>query len=145
MWSSAHAAVGGALMIAIPDPVVGGLLAFGSHFVLDYIGETGYNSDKEALAIETSMIVVYAMAAMTTDIPWLLAWAWIASNLPDLIDKPMKIFFGKESWFSCHNGKGLLSINNWKFGYPVVFRLTKTQTILSNILLTFLFLLICLS
>jgi len=145
MWSSSHAAVGGALMIAIPDPVVGGLLAFSSHFVLDYIGETGYNSKLEAFAVESAMIVVYAMGALMTGMPWLLAWAWIASNLPDLIDKPLDLIFGKKQWFSCHNGKGLLSINKWKFGYPVVFRLTKTQTILSNIVLTFLFLFICLS
>lgn len=131
-------------MLTIPDPVVGGGLAFLSHFVLDYIGETGYKSKLEGFAVEVGLMAVYAMGAMATGHPWLMAWAWVASNLPDLIDKPRDLIFGKPQWFSCHNGKGFLSVNGWKFGFPVVYKLTYAQTLLINIASTFLFLFLCL-
>jgi hypothetical protein len=138
MWSSFHASVGAAIVLATPDPVVGLGLAFLSHFVVDYIGETGYKSLKEAAFAEGNLLAIYITAASLGDF-WLLMGAWVMANLPDLIDKPRRLIWGKEEWFSCHNGKGLFQAFGKKLGYPVLCRLTYTQTVVLNIVSTLIF------
>lgn len=139
MWSSAHASVGGIIVLATPDPVIGLGLAFLSHFFLDYIGERGYKSLKEAAFIEGSLLLVYIGAAVASGSPWLLMGAWVASNLPDLIDKPRRLIWGKKEWFSCHDGEGIIQGFGAKLGFPTIVTITYWQTIAINVGSTVLF------
>jgi hypothetical protein len=132
MWSSTHGAIGGAIVLVTPDPVMGLGLAFLSHFVMDYLGETSYKSLKEAAIVEANLLLVYICASTLGDF-WLLMGGWVMANLPDLIDKPLRIIWGKREWFSCHNGKGLFQAFGYKLGYPVALPLTYWGTMLWNI------------
>ena len=136
MWSSFHGAVGATIAISSPDPVLGLGAAFVSHFVADYIGETGYKSNKQAALYEGSLLLLFALGAYLSGEFWLAVAGWIFANLPDLIDKPRRILFGKKEWFSCHNGVGLFQYKGKKLGYPVQIRLTRTQTIALNVIAT---------
>ena len=62
-----------------------------------------------------------------------LGAVWILSNLPDLIDKPLRWFFGLPEWFSCHNGKGLFQWRGRKLGYPVKAKLSRDATLAANV------------
>lgn len=134
MYTSFHNVIGGSIMLVSPNPVVGAIGAFVSHFVFDYIGEAGYGSNKRTAVFEIPMLMVFALSAFLFDNFWLIMIGGFLANLPDVIDKPRKIFFGKESWFSCHNGEGLFRYKNFKLGYPIFVRLNVKQTELINIL-----------
>lgn len=133
MYTSFHSVVGGTIMLVAPDPVSGAIGAFLSHFLMDYIGEAGYGSEERTAAFEIPLLMVYAISALLLDSFWLLMLAMVMSNLPDIIDKPRRIIFGKPEWFSCHNGKGLFSIGNFKLGYPILVRLDREQTEVINV------------
>lgn len=137
MYSSFHGAVGAAIVLATPDPVVGLGLAFVSHFVMDYLGEKGYKTLTESIVMESCLLAIYASAASLGNF-WLLMGAWVMANLPDLIDKPLRIIGGRKEWFSCHNGKGLFQAFGYKLGYPVAVRLTYNQTVFANVASTIL-------
>jgi hypothetical protein len=139
-WSSTHGAIGGAIVLITPDPVLGLGLAFVSHFVMDYIGETGYKDLKEAAFIEACLLGIYIASATLGDF-WLLMGGWVMANLPDLIDKPRRLIWKKKEWFSCHDGVGLFQWFGIKLGYPVLVRLTYWQTMLWNVGTTVLFML----
>lgn len=130
-------------MAASPDPVIGAGLAFISHFVVDYIGESSIGTTKESAAIEASLLLLYIVGAWATGAFWICMIGWVMANLPDLIDKPRRIIFGKQEWFSCHNGLGLFQYKGRKLGYPIQFKITKEQTILSNISATIVWFLAC--
>jgi len=144
MWSSSHAAVGGTIVLATPNPVVGLGLAFVSHFVLDYIGETGYKDLREAAFFEINLLTIYIVSASLGDFWWLMG-GWVMANLPDLIDKPRRLIWKKKEWFSCHNGVGLFQWFGIKLGYPVLVRLNYHQTVTLNIGSTLLFMLLMLT
>lgn len=120
-------------MLMAPDPVSGAIGAFLSHFLVDYIGEYGYGSNKRTAAFEIPLLVVYAISALLFQEFWLLMLGMIMSNLPDIIDKPRRIIFGKKEWFSCHNGVGLFRYKNFKLGYPVLVKLDDQETEVINI------------
>ena len=134
MYTSFHNVIGGAIMIVSPNPVAGAIGAFVSHFVFDYIGEAGYGSNKRTAVFEIPMLIVFALSAFLFDNFWLIMIGGFLANLPDVIDKPRKIFLGKESWFSCHNGEGLFKYKSFKLGYPILVKLNVKQTELINIL-----------
>lgn len=142
MYSSFHGVVGAIIVAASPDPITGLALAFVSHFFIDYIGESSIGTLKEAAIIEGGLLLVYLLACYLTSNPWLYIAAWVASNLPDLIDKPNRIIRGKKEWFSCHNGEGFFNYKGRKLGYPTLVQLTKEQTLTINIGSTLYFLLI---
>lgn len=142
MYSSFHGVVGAIIVAASPDPITGLALAFVSHFFIDYIGESSIGTLKEAAIIEGGLFLVYLLACYLTSNPWLYIAAWVASNLPDLIDKPNRIIRGKKEWFSCHNGEGFFNYKGRKLGYPTLVQLTKYQTLTINIGSTLYFLLI---
>ena len=133
MYTSFHAATGGAIAYATGDPVIGSLGAFLSHFLFDYIGEAGYGSLKRTIAIEIPLWIVLGLSAYMLDGGGLFLLGAFMGNLPDFIDKPRRIIFGKKEWFSCHNGSGLFSCGSWKFGYPVFIPLTKQETLWANV------------
>jgi len=133
MYSSAHGVIGAMAVTVVPDPVAGLAVAFFSHFVLDYIGEASIGNTKQSALIEGALLLVYLIGAALSPSPWLYIAAWIAANLPDLIDKPMRWIFGRKEWFSCHNGKGLFQYKGRKLGYPVLYNLNYTTTLLCNI------------
>ena len=142
MYSSVHAATGAIIVAASPDPITGLALAFVSHFILDYIGESSIGTIKETAIIEGVLLLIYILACCITSTPWLYIAAWVASNLPDLIDKPNRILRGKKEWFSCHNGEGFFNYKGRKLGYPTVVQLTKDETLSINVASTLYFLLI---
>ena len=113
--------------------------AFVSHHVVDYIGETGYKSIKQAAIVEGFLLAFYGIAALLSDIPaWLLILAWISANLPDIIDNFRTLVLKKEKWFACHGGVGLFQITIkgkvYRLGAPVKYPLTFSQTVVSNVL-----------
>lgn len=141
MWLSVHGPTGAAITLAIGDPVVGGLGAFISHFLWDYVGESSLKDRFTAGIIEASCFGLFLVGAMLSGSFWLASFGYIMGCLPDLIDKPRKIIWGKESWFSCHNGPGLFSYKGYKLGYPVKIKLDDLQTLLVNYGITLLWLL----
>ena len=49
-------------MIAMPNPL-GAAVAFASHFVVDYIGESSIGNTKRWAVIEGSLFIAYLLAA----------------------------------------------------------------------------------
>jgi hypothetical protein len=133
MYSSAHAAAGAAIYLMAPSPALGMAGAFLSHFLLDYLGESAQGDTKQSAALELSLLALYMVSALHADRALELGAVWVLSNLPDLIDKPLRWFFKRPEWFSCHNGKGLFQYKGYKLGYPVRVRLTRDQTLSVNV------------
>ena len=142
MYSSVHGTTGAAIMVIAPNPI-GAAAAFVSHFIWDYIGERSIGNTLKSSIIEGSLLLIFLIASALSGNFWLALTGWIMANLPDLIDKPMKWFFGKKSWFSCHNGPGLFQYKGCKLGWPVKYKLTKNQTLAFNIGSTLLWVLWC--
>jgi hypothetical protein len=141
MYSSVHGVTGALIMAASPDPILGAGLAFISHFVWDYVGESGIGSVKKSAAIEGALLLAFIIGAFFTEAPWLYLLGWAMGNLPDLIDKPLAMLLGRKQWFSCHNGKGLFQWKGKKLGYPVKIPITVEQTLLFNLFSTIIWLL----
>lgn len=142
MYSSFHGAVGGAIMIAMPNPL-GAAVAFASHFVVDYIGESSIGNTKRWAVIEGSLFIAYLLAAYFGGVFTLGIVGWVMANLPDLIDKPNRLFRGKKEWFSCHNGVGLFQYKGFKLGFPVKISVSKENTLVLNFFATIVWMLIC--
>lgn len=129
MWSAVHGPVGAAIFIAAPNPAVGAVGAFVSHFLLDYIQEgSPFKNRVKDSALEFIFLGIFMAAAYRAEIFWPAMAGWVFGMLPDLIDKPLTWFFGRKSYFSCHNGLGFLRIGAWRFGYPTIVTLTGGQT-----------------
>lgn len=140
MYPHAHGVVGAIVYTASPDPITGSILAFVSHFLLDYLGETGYGTDKFFLQLELSHLLAFGTLGFLSGHFWAFFLGWFWGNLPDLIDKRL-FYFNKpeyKSYFSCHNhpgwkiGKhriGIFSFNNWKLGSPVKIKFNRDETI----------------
>ena len=140
MYSSFHGAIGGAIMVAMPNPL-GAAVAFVSHFAVDYIGESSMG--KRWMVIEGLLFIAYLLAAYCGGVFTLGLIGWLMANLPDLIDKPNRLFRGKQEWFSCHNGKGLFQYKGNKLGYPVIWRISKKHTLFANCIATVIWILLC--
>lgn len=148
MYSSVHGVVGATIMLSAPNPIVGGVGAFLSHFVLDYIGESSIGDTKKSTAIESTLLLAFTIGALCIPSSWLAFIGWGLANAPDLIDKPNRWFRGKAEWFSCHNGRGLFQYTYkgrvYKLGYPTIVKATKEQTLLLNTYVTIAWLVVCL-
>jgi|GEM_PF-4084601 len=141
MYSSVHGVTGALIIAASPNPVVGVGLAFISHFVWDYVGESSIGSTRKSAIIEGTLLIAFIIGAFSTQAPLLYLLGWVIGNLPDLIDKPLRILLGRKEWFSCHNGDGLFQWKGRKLGYPVQISITKEQTLLFNLYSTIIWLL----
>lgn len=132
MYSSVHGVTGAIIMVAAPSPIIGIPLAFVSHFLLDYIGESSIGDKKQSSTIEGSLLLAFIIASLYSNFAWLALIGWVVGNLPDLIDKPNNWFRGKKQWFSCHDGKGLFQYKGKKLGYPVMVGISREQTLIVN-------------
>ena len=143
MYTNVHGSVGAIIYSACPNKIVGGFLAFVSHFILDYLGEKRYRNQKLGMAIEGILLAVFLVVAyLSTDFSG-FAIGWMFGNLPDIIDKRFFTNMNAIQYFSCHGypgwliGKikiGIFSIGNWKLGLPTKVQFTKRQTIASGIM-----------
>jgi hypothetical protein len=129
-------AVGSALGSTFLGHVVGASLAYVSHFLMDYLGEHGYGDNKVSAMIEVPHLVTFGVLGFISGHFWLYFLGWLFGNLPDLIDKPLRLIGKKPEWHSCHNGKGLIQWKGKKLGYPVRWRLTRDETIVIGIAAT---------
>jgi hypothetical protein len=132
MWFSVHGTTGAAITLATGDYILGGSVAFVSHFVWDYLGESGLKDKFHATIIEATAFAMFLVGAYLFGNFWLASFGYIMGCLPDLIDKPRRLIFGKKEWFSCHNGPGLFQYKGKKLGYPVRYSLNDVQTALLN-------------
>lgn len=132
MWFSVHGTTGAAITLATGDYILGGSIAFVSHFIWDYVGESGLKDKFHATIIEATAFAMFLVGAYLFGDFWLASFGYIMGCMPDLIDKPRRLIFGKKEWFSCHNGPGLFQWNGKKLGYPVLVRLDDVQTALLN-------------
>ena len=133
MYSSVHGVSGAIIMTACPDPVIGAGLAFISHFLWDYVGESSIGNTRKSATIEGALLLAFLISLIYVGSPLLAFLGWVLGNLPDIIDKPLRWIYGHPEWFSCHNGKGLFQYKGRKLGYPVKISLTKEQTLWFNI------------
>lgn len=147
MYSHVHGVVGAVVYTAtvsignaVGAPVwghaVGFFLGYVSHFLMDYLGETGYGDNKISSWIEFPHLFTFGTLGFISGHFWLYFIGWVAGNLPDLIDKPLAVGFGRKQWHSCHNGKGLFQWNGKKLGYPVKIKLNRDETIVIGIVAT---------
>lgn len=69
--------------------VLGGLIAFGSHYVLDCIGESGYKSMLQMNTIEVSIFLFSMLVMYRAGIEYfkLAFFGYFMANLMDVIDK----------------------------------------------------------
>ena len=132
MWFSVHGTTGAAITLATGDYILGGSVAFVSHFVWDYVGESGLKDRFHAVIIEATCFAMFLVGAYLTGQFWLASFGYIMGCMPDLIDKPRRLIFGKREWFSCHNGPGLFQWKGKKLGYPVKYPLDDIQTAVLN-------------
>ena len=145
MRATTHGVVGGMIMVSSPNIIIGAAGAFLSHFLLDYLDESSQTGDKyQDSAIDFSLFFFYVMFALHSPFALLALLGWYMGNLPDIIDKPRRWFFGKEEWFSCHGGKGLFQFRGHKLGHKNIYRLNGIKTFALDLLLTFLFCISCL-
>ena len=129
MYSHVHGVAGAMIMVACPDKVVGAALAYTSHFVLDYLGEEVYGDNLITGKFEFTHMATFGALGFISGHFWLYVLGWFFGNLPDLIDKPLDIFLGKNQWHSCHNGKGLFQWKGRKLGFPVKIQFDRDDTI----------------
>lgn len=69
--------------------ILGGLIAFGSHYLLDYIGEAGYKSMLQMNTIEISIFLVAMLLMYKAGMEYfkLAFFGFFMGNLMDVIDK----------------------------------------------------------
>ena len=145
MRATTHGVIGGMIMMSSPNMVIGSVGAFLSHFLLDHIEESPlFKSRDKNSFVDLSLFVVYFMFCLFSYFPLLGLVGWYMGNLPDIIDKPRRWFFGKAEWFSCHGGKGLFEINGYKVGHKKIYRLNGIKTFALDLFLTILFCITCL-
>jgi hypothetical protein len=134
---TATVAVGSALGSEIGGHITGAFLAYVSHFLLDYLGEHGYGDNKISAMIEFPHLITFGTLGFISGHFWLFFLGWVFGNLPDLIDKPLRLSgLVPQEWHSCHNGKGLFQWKGKKLGYPVKIKLDRDQTIVIGIMST---------
>lgn len=108
MHAGTHGAVGIAIITATyiftksekKTYIIGGVFAFVSHYILDFIGEAPYKSIQEMLLIELAVYAWSTVLMYLLDIKYFkfAVFAHFMANLMDYIDKKMylSIFMPKE-------------------------------------------------
>lgn len=108
MHANTHGAIGVAIITATylitkskkKTFIIGGILAFASHYFLDFIGESGYKSVQEMLLIEFGVYLwaLVLMSFLGKKFLIFTFFAHFAANLMDYIDKKMylALFLPKE-------------------------------------------------
>lgn len=108
MHASTHRAIGIAIITATyvitksekKTYIIGGILAFASHYILDFIGEAPYRSMQEMLLVEFAVYLWSLILMFFLGIKYLkfAVFSHFMANLMDYIDKKMylSIFLPKE-------------------------------------------------
>lgn len=147
MYTNTHGCTGAIIYAACPNKFIGAGLAFLSHYLLDYIGETGYGGKKIEYLIEGTFLAIFILLAFLSQDPMSYFIGWGMGNGPDLIDKRLLLNRNAKQYLSCHRfegwkiGKyriGIFSFNDWKLGSPVKIQFSRNQTIAAGIFATFL-------
>lgn len=112
MHASTHGAIGIAIITATyiitksekKTFIIGGILAFASHYILDFIGESPYKTMQEMLFIEVAVYLWSLVLMFFLGIKYLKfsVFGFFMANLMDYIDKKMylSIFLPKEYPFT---------------------------------------------
>ena len=91
MQSHVHGVIGAvtytATYAATGSHLAAASVSFVTHFLADYLGETGYGTDKFFLQLELSHLLAFGVLGFLSGHFWLYFWGWFWGNLPDLIDK----------------------------------------------------------
>ena len=96
-----HGAVGAKILALVPNPV-GLVLAFLSHFLLDFFPESYLPPKKWYIAGELSLLIIAIVLIFTMGVsPWWMFWGAVVANIPDLIDTVLFKLKGKRLFF-CH-------------------------------------------
>ena len=120
--------------------LIGGLLAFSSHYILDFIGESGYKSIKEMVLIEFGIYLygIILMSSLGKKYLLFTIFGHFMANLMDYIDKKMylALFLPKEFeiTYYFHNKNQVL--------YPINYKATILAAIFSAILIGICFLIL---
>jgi hypothetical protein len=107
MTATSHALVSGAIVAAIPDPLVSLPLVFASHFIMDAVPHWDFGTNwRDRSKSETGLIaildtivgftVTYFVFGGKVELP-LLMLAMTLGNLPDWLEAPYYIFFAKQN------------------------------------------------
>jgi hypothetical protein len=148
MHANTHGAIGIALVTATylvtksekKTFIVGGVLAFASHYVLDFIGEAGYKSVQQMLFIEFAVYLwgIVLMSLLGRKILILTVFAHFMANLMDYIDKKMylALFLPKdyEITYYFHTRDQVL--------LPLSYNATLIAAVVSTLLITMCFLIL---
>ena len=70
MYSHVHGVVGTIAYTASPDPITGSIAAFVSHFLMDYLDEKNYGSDKFFLQLELSHLLAFGVLGFLSGHFW---------------------------------------------------------------------------
>jgi hypothetical protein len=101
MNATPHTTLGYTSLKLIGVNPLGCLVAIGTHFLADYIGERGLYTDKQRIiydVLPTLIAFVFAYFFGGENEVWLLLLGSVLGNLPDLIDKKLylSIFLPKK-------------------------------------------------
>ncbi|WP_405565896.1 hypothetical protein [Polaribacter sp. Asnod6-C07] len=148
MHASTHGAIGIAIITATyiitksekKTFIIGGILAFASHYVLDFIGEFPYRTIQEMLFIEFAVYLWSLVLMYFLGIKYLKfsVFGFFMANLMDYIDKKMylSIFLPKEYPFTYYfHSKNQVLI-------PISYQKTIIAAIVSVILIGICFLIL---
>jgi len=148
MHASTHGAIGIAIITATylitksekKTYIIGGILAFSSHYILDFIGESPYNNMQEMLLIEFAVYLWSLVLMFFLGLKYLkfAIFGHFMANLMDYIDKKMylSIFLPKEYPFTYYfHSKNQVLI-------PISYQATITAAIVSAILISSCFLML---
>ena len=148
MHASTHGAVGIAIITTIyiitkserKTFIIGGTLAFISHYLLDFIGESPYKSMQEMLLIEVALYLWSLILMFFLGIKYLkfAVFGHFMANLMDYVDKKMylSIFLPKEYPFTYYfHSKNQVLI-------PISYQVTIIAAIFSGLLISLCFLLL---
>lgn len=116
MYSAVHGTVGVACTLGVYaitkdevlSGIIGGMLAFTSHDLLDRLGEFHYPNTKFFVLFEGSLFTIFCMIAWFSSLTVLYAIGWFSANLMDFIDKKMglsvydNIKYPYGQFFKCH-------------------------------------------
>ena len=141
MHANTHGAIGIAIVTATylgtksekKTFIVGGILAFASHYVLDFIGEAGYKSVQQMLLIEFGiyLFAIIIMSFLGKKYLFFTIFGHFMANLMDYIDKKMYLaLFLPEEYkitYYLHSKNQVL--------YPINYNVTILAAIFSVILI----------
>lgn len=131
MMATAHALVGCAIATKITDPVTAGTLIVASHWIMDLIPHWDFGTDwQKRSKAATGMLAlgdtVFAFLLSFLMFSTVLSPLWIIvavslANLPDWLEAPWFIFFGKQGEHAVSHGSGVRKLSFWIYKYQELY------------------------